>query len=68
MERVPFPIGFKRPNLPAFKENGLAKQHLRPFTMRTRRLLENDAQRVMRFASTLEGLDFDSFKGCQKNL
>lgn len=62
MERVPFPAGYKSPDLPTFKGTGLAKQLLWHFTMRTSKLIENDAQRVMLFASTLEGLPFDWFE------
>lgn len=62
MERVPFPAGYKRPDIPNFKRVGPVKLHLWHFTMWTSRLLENDAQQVMLFASTLEGLAFDWFE------
>lgn len=57
-----FFIGFKSTNLLAFKGNSPAKQHPWLFTMQTSGLLENDAQRVMLFASTLQGLVFDLFE------
>lgn len=59
MERVPFSAGYKRPNIPIVKETSPAKQHLWHFTIWTSGLLENDAQRVRLFTSTLERLAFD---------
>lgn len=63
MERVPFPTKYKRLDIAVFKGNGPAKQHLWLFTMQTSRLLKNDSQLVMPFASTLKGLAFDWFEG-----
>lgn len=63
MENVQFLKMYRILDIPTFDGTILALQYLLHFSMRIGGLLENNAQRIMIFASTLVGNAFKWFEG-----